>query len=554
MPRAAATTTRLETREDTPTSVAAAALPSPAARARFLALAPWLLLALALALRLWALDLRPPHSDEGVNGWFSQRVLSEGYYHYDPENYHGPLHYYLLAIAQLLLGRNLWALRLPTVLFGVAAVWLAMRCEEGLGRRVAWTAALFLAVSPAMILYARWAIHESEFAFFSLLVLRGLLRWRARGDDLAVWQVGLGVAGALLTKEVWVVHAAALAGAWACALLTRRWARSGEEGVAAPAPHRPLPWTTVTLAFLFCLGATVLLYAGFGKDMDGIARFFAPFAIWSKRAMQGAGHEKPWYYWLTLFARYEPPAIVGLAAAPFAALLAARPMRTLAFYAGGSFVAYSVIHYKTPWCVLELVWPLAFVAAWGIWALGAHTREALGAVLVAGFALGSLVPAVRVNFFHYADPGQPYIYVQTFPTGLVPLHILEEAVRRNPKLHDGTIQVVMGLSWPLPWLLGDFPHVGHWNGDKLPPGDADVLFVDRPHKAQVEALLHDRYYRIPFVMSPVHPVSYAYFVAWRFVGTVPADAPVFVGTPAPSPTPAGAPTSAPPAPPPASTR
>src|SRR5689334_4592312 len=112
---------------------------------------PWLILALALVLRLAALPLRPPHSDEGVNGWFAQGVAQNGFYHYDPENYHGPLHYYLLAIAQMLLGSNLWALRLPTVLFGAFACWLLARCGDesgrGLERRVAWTAALFLAVS-----------------------------------------------------------------------------------------------------------------------------------------------------------------------------------------------------------------------------------------------------------------------------------------------------------------------------------------------------------------------------------------------------------------------
>src|SRR4051812_7401466 len=114
MPVAGASESRIQT--DPPFARDAAALPANEPASRLLALLPWVILGLALALRLWNLPLRPPHSDEGVNGWFSQRVLSEGFYHYDPENYHGPLHYYLLALAQLLLGRNLWALRLPTVL------------------------------------------------------------------------------------------------------------------------------------------------------------------------------------------------------------------------------------------------------------------------------------------------------------------------------------------------------------------------------------------------------------------------------------------------------
>src|SRR5262245_9452600 len=53
---------------------------------------PWGILAVAALLRLAWLPLRPPHSDEGVDGWFAEKVLSDGFYHYDPENYHGPLH------------------------------------------------------------------------------------------------------------------------------------------------------------------------------------------------------------------------------------------------------------------------------------------------------------------------------------------------------------------------------------------------------------------------------------------------------------------------------
>src|SRR5688500_1148085 len=107
---------------------------------------PWLLVGLALVARVAWLALRPPHSDEGVNGWFVEKLLGSGFDRYDPENYHGPLHFYLLALSRLLFGSNLWSLRLPTAIFGTAAVWLAARCDEALGRRTAWGAALFLAV------------------------------------------------------------------------------------------------------------------------------------------------------------------------------------------------------------------------------------------------------------------------------------------------------------------------------------------------------------------------------------------------------------------------
>jgi predicted membrane-bound mannosyltransferase len=43
-------------------------------------------------LRFFLLGIKPPHFDEGINGWFVDQVVHNGFYRYDPTNYHGPLH------------------------------------------------------------------------------------------------------------------------------------------------------------------------------------------------------------------------------------------------------------------------------------------------------------------------------------------------------------------------------------------------------------------------------------------------------------------------------
>src|SRR5690349_8001614 len=52
----------------------------------------------AAVLRFANLDLKPLHHDEGVNGFFLLRLLRNGFYHYDPSNYHGPTLYYFAAL------------------------------------------------------------------------------------------------------------------------------------------------------------------------------------------------------------------------------------------------------------------------------------------------------------------------------------------------------------------------------------------------------------------------------------------------------------------------
>src|SRR5437773_2732294 len=68
-------------------------------------------------------------------------------------NYHGPLHFYVLLLSQTLLGRNVWALRLPVVLVSVSCVWLALKFEPLIGRSASRIAALAMAVSPGFIFY-----------------------------------------------------------------------------------------------------------------------------------------------------------------------------------------------------------------------------------------------------------------------------------------------------------------------------------------------------------------------------------------------------------------
>src|SRR5262249_2409957 len=96
------------------------------ARLAEMAWVPWAILGLAGFLRFLRLGIKPAHFDEGINGWFVDQVIHNGFYRYDPTNYHGPLHFYVLLLSQSLLGRNLWALRLPVVLVSIGCVWLML--------------------------------------------------------------------------------------------------------------------------------------------------------------------------------------------------------------------------------------------------------------------------------------------------------------------------------------------------------------------------------------------------------------------------------------------
>src|SRR5256712_7991468 len=173
---------------------------------------PWLIVGFAALLRFFWLGIKPPHFDEGINGWFVDQMVKNGFYRYDPTNYHGPLHFYVLLLSQTLFGRNVWALRLPVVLVSISCVWLALKFEPLVGRNVSRIAALAMAISPGFVFYGRYSIHEVWLVLFSMLFILGLLGLWKFGTSNYLWCAGMGLTGMILTKETYIIHTA-------CALL-----------------------------------------------------------------------------------------------------------------------------------------------------------------------------------------------------------------------------------------------------------------------------------------------------------------------------------------------
>ena len=225
-----------------------------------------ILLIAALLLFLF-LDVKPPQHDEGVNGWFSDDLVYKGYYAYTPEAYHGPLHYYLLFFFKLLLGRNLWALRLSAVLFSLGSIYLLLHMKRYLGRFSAYVGALLTAVSPGIIFYSRYAIHESGLLFFSILSLLAFFRMRMLGDRISLWLMGAGITGMIVTKETYVITIGCFAAAF---LILRIYEKF------LPSPRNPPPFKVhfrpadIVQTTSVCLFVIILLYSGFFLNWNGI--------------------------------------------------------------------------------------------------------------------------------------------------------------------------------------------------------------------------------------------------------------------------------------------
>jgi uncharacterized protein (TIGR03663 family) len=138
-------------------------------------------LLVAALVRLYQLELRPMHHDEGVNGFFLNNLMRTGIFNYDPSNYHGPTLYYftlpLSTLAQDFQMFDSWVVRLVPVIFGMATVCLALSLRRYIGAVGALAAAALLALSPGVVFFSRYFIHEMMFVFFTLALVVAALRY-----------------------------------------------------------------------------------------------------------------------------------------------------------------------------------------------------------------------------------------------------------------------------------------------------------------------------------------------------------------------------------------
>ncbi len=188
---------------------------------------------------------------------------------------------------------------------------------------------------------------------------------------------------------------------------------------------------------------------------NGVKGLYRTFDAWFKTGSNGNGHEKPWYYWLMLIGRYEQPVALGLLACLFCQLFKDITLRFLAIYGVGVLIAYSIVHYKTPWCVISVVWPLLFTFGAAIALLPASFRrigKTLGAVLLAV----SLGLSIRLNYFRCTTDTEPYVYVQTYNDIWKLTKPLLTLAHRDPANYYLVGHMIRTSAYPLPWILGDF--------------------------------------------------------------------------------------------------
>jgi predicted membrane-bound mannosyltransferase len=367
-----------------------------------------------------------------------------------------------------------------------------------------------------------------------------------RGKPIAAWAVltGIGLGLMITTKETFVLTLAAmgLAGivsAWWTLPAGNRMRRLGEFW----------NWKHAALAFGAAAIIWLVLFSSFFTNFAGPLDSIRTYLPWLKRAGGHSPHIHPWNFYLERLAWFHPlkgpvwseGLILGLAVVGMVVSITKKSsplLRFLTLYTLLLTAIYSVISYKTPWCLLNFYLGMILLAGVGAATLvGLFSARALqGLVVTVLIALASQLSrqAWRASITAWdtsraavKDRQNPYVYAQTVPDLLNLVKRADGIARVSPDGYNTVVKVIAPENdyWPLPWYLRRFNHLGWY--DKLPDDPFAPIVIAA---SKLDARLDERSERkwIMVGLTELRPgkffEQYVELELWKkYVETLPRD-------------------------------
>ncbi len=450
--------------------------------------------------RFWRLADRPMHTDEAVHAKKMGILLEEDAYFYNPDEYHGPTLNYSTLIIAALRGETTYPSLTETTLRAVPAIYGLLLCLTPLfflrdmGKRAVLLCVALIAFSPAFTYYSRYYIQETLLIFYTACFLGCLWHWLRNGRFWWAFFAGISLGLMHATKETFVFSLVALVPA----LLYYRFidSRTGPK--------------TIKLSGIFALiiSAAVIsaaFFSSFGTNPHGIIDSVTTYANWAARAGDHSIHSHPWYYYLDLITWvefFEPLswnedvipafAIFGLCIAfRYNSVKKYSLIRFISIYTFVLMLIYSVIAYKTPWCMLGFLYGMVLIAGFMAAKLTEEISGKLSYIIISLIILfcafvSPVFQAWQLNFKYYADQTNPYVYAHTGNDIFAMTDAVERAVKASGDENSSVYVISDDCNyWPFPWYLRKLKSVGFWNKIDNSVCKAAIVLARADHEQQL---------------------------------------------------------------------
>lgn len=470
-----------------------------------------------------------------MNGNFLLQLVRDGFYQYDPQNYHGPTLYYFAAvipwISKFLFGRSFeeayglstFTIRFVTAAFGVATIWLVLTLRRRIGTIAALSGAALLAISPGAVYLSRYFIHETLLVFFTLGVVVATLRFYESRRPTYLMLAAASAALMFATKETAIISAGVLLIAFASTTVLARLrgihedkskAGNGREKLATLQERLrsptagfggPLSLAILSIAALsLFLTIDILFYSSFFTNSPkGLYDALKTFDFWTKTGTRV--HLYPWWtYFAWMLIEESPAMLLGSAGVVLAIWRGSNRFAVFtALWALGTFAAYSLIPYKTPWLTLNFLVPLTIMGGYAfeeIYKQVCARKQPLVALVIAVVVLGiSSYQSLKLNFVHYDDDRYVYVYMHTRRDIFPMLAEIDRIAKRAGTGGQTVITVTSPEYWPLPWYLRHYSFVRY---GKAHVSDDPIIIGSANQQLLLLTSLGSRYEQIRSGLNP----------------------------------------------------
>jgi uncharacterized protein (TIGR03663 family) len=357
---------------------------------------------------------------------------------------------------------------------------------RGIARPVLLLAILLQGISPAIVFYNRYYIHESLLVFFSVATMVSAYFYFQKKN--IIWAILSGAFLGLMiaTKETWIIFLLAMAIALFSTIKFQTIVKS------------------INLRHLFLmLGSTavicILFYSSFFQNLQGIPDALISYKEYFLSAGGKKIHHHPWYYYLGLliyfkngsFPFWSEGFVIVLAITGVFLLIRKRTgafgdtniLRFISIYTLSLIIIFSLIPYKTPWNFLGFLPGLAILSAFAIVELSRIWQKKYIRYIYYGLIMVGLShllwESVILNYKYYSSPANPYVYAHPGKDVFYMHEQIDQMTKTHPAGNNIHIQVIATGDdyWPLPWYFRSYPRIGWWNHVPVDEPAAPVIIL-----------------------------------------------------------------------------
>jgi len=425
-------------------------------------------------LRLYNLDNRPAHFDEGGgHAIISRALLERGEYTYHPD-FHGPFLYHITALFFYLFGMSDITLRITQAIFGIATIAIVWLLKNYLKKETLIALSLLIALSPSLVYYSRFAVHDSYFVFFTMSSIVFLYLYSKTKDKKHLYLFSASLAFLFTVKENVYIFIVFLLAYFGLEFLIEFLSTKGSIHKRLK-KNSYLRWMKnnkrqIFVSFVIFISIFSLLYTSFFRyPQNFITALKEPFIHWFTKTRTQQGFFQPPSFYLRILKEYDTAILIfGIAGILLPIFIRNHYTRFASLFAIFNLIVYLLMPYKEPNNVVHIVLPLAISSAALIEYLNNKIKKYV-ILLLFLISFYSIYITWQTSFVKYSDEKNYLVYVQTVDDIKPMLKMIDRITKERGK----NIPIVVNIpetEYPLSWYFRDYTNVAYFS-ENIGPKD-----------------------------------------------------------------------------------